>query len=83
MKRISFFALTILIATCTATAPSISELRMTPTEITRGDKGKSRSGVRNSPESIRRFWPATRRHRFLFHFAIRPRTQDHSSPLAS
>lgn len=44
MKRLSSFPLTILVATCTATAPSISELRMTPTEITRGDKGESQIG---------------------------------------
>lgn len=44
MNKISFLALTILVATCGATAPSISELRMTPTEITRGDKGDSQIG---------------------------------------
>src|ERR1700747_33052 len=44
MKKILIFALTILVATCSATAPSIPELRMTPTEITRGDKGESQIG---------------------------------------
>ena len=33
-----------LIATCNATAPSIPELRMTPTEIMSGDKGDSQIG---------------------------------------
>ena len=44
MKKISLFALSILVATCSATAPSIPELRMTPTEITRGDKGETQIG---------------------------------------
>jgi quercetin dioxygenase-like cupin family protein len=44
MNKISFLALTILVATCAATAPSIPELRMTPTEITSGDKGDSQIG---------------------------------------
>jgi len=44
MKKISLFALSILVATCGATAPSIPELRMTPTEITSGDKGESQIG---------------------------------------
>jgi len=44
MKRDSLFALAILVATCSATAPSIPELRMTPTEITSGDKGKRQIG---------------------------------------
>ena len=44
MKKTSLFALTILVATCSATAPSIPELRMTPTEITSGDKGESQIG---------------------------------------
>ena len=44
MKQILLFALTILVATCSATAPSIPELRMTPTEITSGDKGDSQIG---------------------------------------
>ena len=42
MKKL--FALAILVSTCNATAPSISELRMTPTEITSGDKGDSQIG---------------------------------------
>ena len=44
MKKISLFGLAILVATCGATAPSISELRMTPTEISSGDKGESQIG---------------------------------------
>src|ERR1700747_2676433 len=44
MKKILIFALTILVATCSATAPSIPELRMTPTEIKSGDKGESQIG---------------------------------------
>jgi quercetin dioxygenase-like cupin family protein len=44
IKKFLLFALTILVATCSATAPSISELRMTPTEITSGDKGESQIG---------------------------------------
>jgi len=44
MKKISWFALILLVATCSATAPSISELRMTPAEITSGDKGDSQIG---------------------------------------
>jgi quercetin dioxygenase-like cupin family protein len=44
MKKISLFVLTILVATCSATAPSIPELRMTPTEITSGDQGESQIG---------------------------------------
>ena len=44
MKKVSLFTLTILIATSSATAPSIPELRMTPTEITSGDKRKSQIG---------------------------------------
>jgi hypothetical protein len=44
MKRISLFALTILVATCSATAPSIPELRMTPTEVTSEDQGESQIG---------------------------------------
>ena len=42
MKKL--FALAILGATCSATAPSIPELRMTPTEITSGDQGDSQIG---------------------------------------
>ena len=38
------FALTILVATCSATAPSIPELRFTPTELAGGDKGESQIG---------------------------------------
>jgi quercetin dioxygenase-like cupin family protein len=44
MKKISLLALTILVATCSATAPSIPELRMTPTEIQSGEKGESQIG---------------------------------------
>jgi quercetin dioxygenase-like cupin family protein len=44
MKKASLFALTILVATCRATAPAIAELRMTPTEIMSGDKGESQIG---------------------------------------
>src|ERR1700691_4983729 len=44
MKKTSLFALTILAATCSATAPSIAELRMTPTEIMSGDQGESQIG---------------------------------------
>jgi hypothetical protein len=44
MKKILLFALSILVATCSATAPSIPELRMTPTEIKSGDKGESQIG---------------------------------------
>ena len=44
MKKISLFALSIFVATCSANAPSIPELRMTLTEITSGDKGESQIG---------------------------------------
>jgi len=44
MKKTSLFALTILAATCSATAPSIPELRMTPAEIMSGDPGESQIG---------------------------------------
>jgi quercetin dioxygenase-like cupin family protein len=44
MKRISMFTLIVLVATCNATAPSIPELRMTPTEIMGGDPGDSQIG---------------------------------------
>ena len=44
MKKISWFGFAILVATCSATAPSIPELRMTPTEITSGNKGDSQIG---------------------------------------
>lgn len=84
MKQISLFALTILVATCSGTAPSIPELRVTPTEITSGDKGESQIGssklagvhtkiLAGNPGSCG----------FLFHFIIRPRTHDHSSSFAS
>jgi len=42
MKKL--FALAILVTTCNATAPSIPELRITPTEITSGDRGDSQIG---------------------------------------
>ncbi|MGB0014535.1 MAG: cupin domain-containing protein [Candidatus Sulfotelmatobacter sp.] len=44
MKKISLLAITILVATCSATAPSIPELRLTPKEITSGDQGESQIG---------------------------------------
>src|SRR3974390_2156960 len=44
MKNAFLLVLTILVATCSATAPSIPELRMSPTEITNGDKGDSQIG---------------------------------------
>jgi quercetin dioxygenase-like cupin family protein len=44
MKKISLFALTILVATCSAARPSVPELRKTPTEIASGDKGDSQIG---------------------------------------
>jgi quercetin dioxygenase-like cupin family protein len=44
MKKNSLFALTILATACYASAPSVPELRMTPTEITNGDKGDSQIG---------------------------------------
>src|SRR5271167_1518145 len=44
MKKTSLLALTIFVATCGATAPSIPELRMTPTEIMSGDRGQSQIG---------------------------------------
>lgn len=44
MKKTSLLALTILVATCGATAPSIPELRMTPAEILSGDRGESQIG---------------------------------------
>ena len=44
MKKGWGCAFTVLIATCSATAPSIPQLRMTPTEITSGDKGESQIG---------------------------------------
>ena len=44
MKKSWLCAITILVATCSATAPSIPQLRMTPTEITSGDKGDSQIG---------------------------------------
>jgi quercetin dioxygenase-like cupin family protein len=44
MKKIPLFVFAIFVATCSATAPSIPELRMTPTEVTSGDKGDSQIG---------------------------------------
>jgi quercetin dioxygenase-like cupin family protein len=44
MNKISLFALSVLVATCSATAPSMPELRMTQAEITSGDKGQSQIG---------------------------------------
>ena len=44
MRKIPMFALATLVATCSATAPSVSELRMTPMEITSGDEGDSQIG---------------------------------------
>lgn len=48
MKR-CLLLITILAATCSATAPSASELRMTPTEIMNGDKGQSQIGSSQLP----------------------------------
>src|SRR5438045_3543614 len=44
MKKSWLYAITILVATCSATEPSTPQLRMTPTEITSGDKGDSQIG---------------------------------------
>jgi len=44
MKKGWGCAFTVLVATCSATAPSIPQLRMTPTEITSGGKGESQIG---------------------------------------
>jgi uncharacterized RmlC-like cupin family protein len=44
MKKILPLTLLILVATCSATAPSIPEIRITPTEIMGGDKGESQIG---------------------------------------
>ncbi|HSZ01902.1 MAG TPA: cupin domain-containing protein [Terriglobales bacterium] len=44
MKGFRCLPLRFLIATCNATAPSVPELRMTPTEIMSGDKGDSQIG---------------------------------------
>ncbi len=44
MKKNALFVLTILVATCSAHAPSIPELRLTPGEIVSGDKGESQIG---------------------------------------
>ena len=44
MKKSWLCAITILVATCSATAPSIPQLRMTPTEMSSGDKGDSQIG---------------------------------------
>jgi hypothetical protein len=44
MKRISLLVLTTFAAICGAAAPTIPELRMTPAEITSGDKGESQIG---------------------------------------
>jgi hypothetical protein len=44
MKKSWLCAITILVATCSATPPSIPQLRMTATEITSGDKGDSQIG---------------------------------------
>jgi quercetin dioxygenase-like cupin family protein len=44
MKKSWLCAIAILVATCSATAPSIPQLRMTPNEITSGDKGDSQIG---------------------------------------
>jgi quercetin dioxygenase-like cupin family protein len=49
MKKNSLFALAILVATCSAAAPSTPELRMTPTEITSGDQGSSQIGSSKLP----------------------------------
>jgi quercetin dioxygenase-like cupin family protein len=44
MKKILLFGLTSLATICSANAPSIPELRMTPAEINNGDKGESKIG---------------------------------------
>ena len=44
MKKILLVGLMTLVTICSATAPSLPELRMTPTEITSGDKGESQIG---------------------------------------
>ncbi len=44
MKKITSFALMIVVAAASATGPSIPELRMTPTDIMSGDKGESQIG---------------------------------------
>jgi len=44
MRKISLFGVAILLATCSATAPTIPELRMIPMEITSGDQGDSQIG---------------------------------------
>jgi quercetin dioxygenase-like cupin family protein len=49
MMKISLFAVTILVTTCNAAAPSMPELRLTPTEITSGDQGESQIGSSKVP----------------------------------
>lgn len=44
MKKITFFVVILVVATASAIAPSIPEIRMTPTDITSGDKGESQIG---------------------------------------
>ncbi|MBV9181520.1 MAG: hypothetical protein JO356_09410 [Acidobacteria bacterium] len=44
MKNVLLLALTALVATCSATAPTVPQLRLTPTEILNGDKGESQIG---------------------------------------
>lgn len=84
MKRTSLFALTILVATCSATAPSIPELRTTPTEINSGDKGESQIGSSKlAGVHTKIFGRQPQRCWFLFHFVIRPTAHDDSSSFAS
>jgi hypothetical protein len=58
MKKISLFALSLLVATCSATA-HIPELRMTQAEITSGDKGESQIGSSKLAGVHTKIWPAT------------------------
>ena len=44
MKNVLWLALAALVATCSVTAPTVPQLRMTPTEITSGDRGESQIG---------------------------------------
>lgn len=84
MKKISLFALTTLVVTCSATTPSIPELRMTPTEIKSGEKSESQIGsskLAGVHTKILAGSPAAAG--FLFHFVIRPTTHNDSSSFPS
>ena len=78
MKKITLFVLTILVATSSATAPSIPELRMTPTDITTGDKGESQIGSSKLAGVHTKVLGG-----LLFHFAIRSSTHDYSGSFSS